>query len=125
MAVVSSNSLANVQQILGPVLVAQIAHFGCGAPVLGKKGRTQRALRALGATPGRSVCIGDELRDADVARAVGVDFAAVSWGYTVPQAFVEAGCGEILAAPSDMADWVLGTCAANGCVVEDRSIQVT
>jgi hypothetical protein len=40
LAVVSSNSEANVRRVLGAETSAHIEHFGCGAPILGKKGRT-------------------------------------------------------------------------------------
>jgi phosphoglycolate phosphatase len=32
------------------------------------------------------LCVGDEIRDAEAARAVGLDFIGVSWGYTKPEA---------------------------------------
>ena len=35
--------------------------------------------------PAKSVlCVGDEMRDAEAAQELGLDFAAVSWGYTNP-----------------------------------------
>ena len=30
------------------------------------------------------LCVGDEMRDAEAAQKLGLDFAAVSWGYTNP-----------------------------------------
>ena len=35
--------------------------------------------------PAESVlCVGDEMRDAEAAKELGLDFAAVAWGYTNP-----------------------------------------
>jgi len=107
LAVVSSNSEANVRRILGPS-ASHFDHFGCGAPVLGKKARTLRALRSIGASPARTLCIGDELRDADVARDVGASFVPVAWGYTLPSAFRAAGLAEPFASPAQIAEYVAG-----------------
>jgi phosphoglycolate phosphatase len=109
LAVVSSNSEANVRRVLGAETSAHIEHFGCGAPILGKKGRTRRALKGMGTAPQRTLCIGDELRDADVAKEVGAHFAAVGWGYTLPAAFRAAGLDEPFASPEQIVERVLGT----------------
>lgn len=90
LAVVSTNSEANVVRILGGA-AACIDYFGCGAPMFGKQRHTRRALRATGVTPARALCIGDELRDADAARAVGAGFVPVGCCYTLPSAFEAAG----------------------------------
>ncbi|UXI70169.1 HAD hydrolase-like protein [Tahibacter amnicola] len=113
-AIVTSNSRTNVARILGPQLAALVDHYGCGAPILGKKRLTQRVMRQAGASPARTLCIGDELRDADVARVVGADFAPVSWGYTLPEAFVVSGFGPAIPALPAVAERVLGHAAAPG-----------
>jgi len=108
LAVVSSNSEANVRRVLGAGTSAHIEHFGCGAPVLGKKGRTRRALRVMGVPAQRTLCIGDELRDADVAKQVGAAFAPVGWGYTLPTAFRAAGFDAPFGSPADIFERVVG-----------------
>ena len=35
-----------------------------------------------GVRPSEVICVGDEIRDAEAARAVGAAFGAVAWGYT-------------------------------------------
>ena len=47
-------------------------------------GRCPRGWSA-GVTPDRVLAIGDEVRDLEAARAAGIDFAAVTWGYTAPE----------------------------------------
>ena len=39
-------------------------------------------LKRSGVLPSEAICIGDEIRDADAARAVGIAFGAVAWGFT-------------------------------------------
>jgi len=106
-AIVSSNSEANVRRVLGAETSACIAYFGCGAAVLGKRRKTLRAIRAVGARPQTTLCIGDEIRDADVARVIGADFAGVSWGFTMPAALAAASDQPLLAAPADIVERVL------------------
>ncbi|WP_158044669.1 HAD hydrolase-like protein [Skermanella pratensis] len=89
LAVVSSNSEANVRRVLGPDNAALIGHYGCGASIFGKAARFKAALRQGGVAPAQAICIGDEVRDAEAARAQGIPFAAVSWGYATPRVLAD------------------------------------
>ncbi|WP_376959193.1 HAD hydrolase-like protein [Azospirillum sp. A26] len=81
-AVVSSNSVENIRRILGPEAAGQVAHYGCGASLFGKAAKFRRMLRTTGIPAAQSIAIGDELRDIEAARTVGMACAAVTWGYT-------------------------------------------
>ncbi len=83
-AIVTSNAQANVERVLGNENLNLIDHFGCGASVFGKRPKTRSVLRASGVPAEAVLCVGDEMRDAEVAQALRLDFAAVSWGYTNP-----------------------------------------
>ena len=89
-AIVSSDSEASVRQVLGPT-TAQITRFDCGAAVFGKHWKFRRVARKLGATPAETICIGDEIRDIEAAKAAGMDSGAVAWGYALPSALQAAG----------------------------------
>ena len=89
-AIVSSDSEASVRQVLGPT-TAQITRFDCGAAVFGKHWKFRRVARKLGAKPSETICIGDELRDIEAAKAAGMDSGAVAWGYALPSALQAAG----------------------------------
>jgi phosphoglycolate phosphatase len=86
LALVTSNSRANALRVLGPELSAGFEHVDCGASMFGKAARLRRVLKALGVEPRRSLYIGDQTADADAARAAGMDFGAVHWGYATPTA---------------------------------------
>lgn len=88
LAVVTSNSEANVRRLLGED-AALIQHFGCDASIFGKRPKLRKVLRAAGVRPSDAICIGDEIRDAHAARAEGIAFGAVSWGYTTLEALSE------------------------------------
>lgn len=88
LAIVSSNSEENIRLILGPELCDLIAMFSCGASMFGKAGKFRKVLKALGVKPGEAISIGDEIRDIDAAREVGLATGAVCWGYTAPDALI-------------------------------------
>jgi phosphoglycolate phosphatase len=90
-AIVTSNSEANVRRLLGPENAALVRHYGCGASILGKAGKLRRVLRASGVPAAEAVKIGDEIRDLHAARAAGMAFYAVGWGYTHAAALAEHG----------------------------------
>lgn len=86
LAVVSSNSEANVRRVLGPQNAALIRDFDCGAAVFGKASKLKAVFRCCQVEPSQAILIGDEIRDAVAARKVKMAFGAVSWGYTNPDA---------------------------------------
>lgn len=86
LAVVSSNSEANVRRVLGPQNAALIRDFDCGAAVFGKASKLKAVFRRCQVEPNQAILIGDEIRDAVAARKVKMAFGAVSWGYTNPDA---------------------------------------
>jgi phosphoglycolate phosphatase len=86
LAMVSSDTEANIRQVLGPEISALFGHYACSASLLGKPRKFRRVLREAGIPAGEALAIGDEIRDAQAARASGIDFAAVGWGYAAPDA---------------------------------------
>ena len=90
LAVVSSNSEANVRHVLGPRLSSMIQRFECGSSMHGKASRFKRVLRTTGVPAQSALSVGDELRDLAAARVVAIPFGAVTWGFTTPNA-LEAG----------------------------------
>lgn len=84
-AVVSSNSEANIRRILGTQNTQLISHFGCGAGLFGKARLLRSAIKCNEAQPVTTLCVGDETRDIEAARNVGALAAAVTWGYATPE----------------------------------------
>ena len=107
-AVLSSNTEANVRRVLGPDSAARIGRYACGASAFGKGRRLARLLRRARTAPAAVLCIGDELRDLDAARAVGCAFGAVTWGYTDAAALAAAGPDALFATPAEITAAVLG-----------------
>lgn len=86
LAIVSSNSEENVRIILGPELCGLVSMFNCGASMFGKAPKFRKVLKRLGVKPGEAISVGDEIRDLDAAREVGLATGVVCWGYTAPDA---------------------------------------
>ena len=85
LALVTSDSEINARQKLG-ASAALFQHFDCAASVFGKPAKFRRVIRRAGVLPQNVISIGDEVRDIEAARAVGVACGAVSWGYAAPAA---------------------------------------
>lgn len=86
LAVVTSNSIENVRQVLGPGNAERSQHYACGASMFGKRVKLRSVLRDSGIPAAETIAIGDEVRDLEAARAERIAFGAVGWGYTKPEA---------------------------------------
>jgi phosphoglycolate phosphatase len=80
-AIVTSNSEANVRRILGEDNSRRISDYACGASLLGKASKFHAVIKRQGVSADRAVAIGDEARDIEAARKAGLAAGAVSWGY--------------------------------------------
>jgi phosphoglycolate phosphatase len=80
-AVVTSDNEANARRTLGTENAARIDHYACGASLFGKPAKFRQVLRRSGIAAGDAIAIGDETRDAEAARQVGIAFGAVAWGF--------------------------------------------
>ena len=80
-AIVTSNSEANVRRILGEDNSRRINHYACGASLLGKTSKFHAVVKRQGTSAERVIAIGDEARDIEAARKAGLAVGAVSWGY--------------------------------------------
>ena len=85
LALVTSNASDNCRRILGDAHWRRLAHAECGASIFGKRRRIARVLGKTGIPPGRAIYVGDQITDAEAARAAGVAFGAVAWGYGTAQ----------------------------------------
>ena len=88
LAVVSSDREANARRQLGADIAALFATFDCGASLFGKTTKLRRAVRRAGVHAQDVIAIGDEIRDIEAARAAGIACAAVTWGYSAPDALL-------------------------------------
>ncbi|MBB4367474.1 phosphoglycolate phosphatase [Bradyrhizobium sp. cir1] len=90
LALVTSDSEANAREKLGDA-AALFSHYACSASLFGKSAKFRRVVRRAGVEPNRVIAIGDEVRDIEAARAVGIACGAVCWGYAAPAALRALG----------------------------------
>ena len=83
--IVTSNSESNVRRVLGPQSAGLVHRFECGASLFGKARQFKRAIKSSGIQASQTICVGDETRDIDAAREIGVACGAVLWGYATPE----------------------------------------
>lgn len=107
LAIVTSNSEANVRAVLGPANAARIEQFECGVSLFGKAGRFKRVLRRSGLARADIISIGDETRDITAARKVGVTASAVLWGYANGEVIRRLQPDIIFEKPDDIAELLL------------------
>jgi phosphoglycolate phosphatase len=82
LALVSSNSIENVKQLLERENATHLFNkIVCGSSMLGKHRNLLRTIRGLGVSPTNVIYIGDETRDITAAKKIGIRVAAVSWGF--------------------------------------------
>ena len=67
------------------------------------------AARAMGIAPEAVVYVGDDLRDAQAARAAGMPMLAATWGYLgLGEPVHDWGADALLDAPSQLLEWLRG-----------------
>ncbi|MFK4532657.1 phosphoglycolate phosphatase [Bradyrhizobium ottawaense] len=103
LALVTSDSEANAREKLGEA-AALFSHFDCSASLFGKPAKFHRVIRRAGVAPNQVVAIGDEVRDIEAARAVGIACGAVCWGYAAPAALRAHGPDHVFERMDEIAD---------------------
>lgn len=107
-AILTSNSCANVRRVLGPELAAHIAYWECDVSMSGKRRRMKKILRRSGIPPERCLAVGDEIRDWQAARKAGIPFGGVAWGYNSAEALKAHGASLIFDHINEMIHFILG-----------------
>ncbi|MEO6214654.1 MAG: HAD hydrolase-like protein [Sphingomonas sp.] len=101
-AIVTSNSEANVRTVLAPETIARVELFECRASLFGKARLFKRVLRRSGLAPHQVIAIGDETRDITAARKAGVAAGAVLWGYANRTALTRLEPDVLFETPGDV-----------------------
>ena len=101
-AVVSSNAYDNVLHVLGADSARRVRHFECGMSMFGKRARLRKVLRKTGMVKEAAIYIGDQATDLQAARAEGIAFGAVAWGYADFRSLQDLGPDEAFAAVTEL-----------------------
>ncbi|MFV5641437.1 HAD family hydrolase [Acinetobacter oleivorans] len=82
LAIITSNSKENCQNVLGKELCELFSHIDGGSSIFGKAKRIKRIINILNLNKEQAIYVGDQTTDGEAAHKAGIDFAAVGWGYT-------------------------------------------
>jgi phosphoglycolate phosphatase len=105
-ALVTSNSEANARKILGPAHAARIDFYACGSSLFGKAPKFRHVLKKMGMPAAHALAVGDETRDIDAAREVGMRAGSVLWGYASEAVLSALGPDALFREPQDILDYV-------------------
>ncbi|MCW3845906.1 HAD hydrolase-like protein [Sphingomonas sp. LB-2] len=106
LALVTSNSEDNARRILGPENAARIEYYACGSSLFGKAPKFRKTLKKLRVAPNEALAIGDETRDVDAAREVGMRAGSVLWGYAAEDLLAALKPDALFREPQDILDYV-------------------
>ncbi|MCC6455202.1 MAG: HAD hydrolase-like protein [Caldilineaceae bacterium] len=107
LALVTSNSYANVREVLGADNLALMTYIECDVSLFGKRSRYRKILKQSGVRPMEALCIGDEIRDIEAATQELIPFGAVSWGYTHIEALQARSPAEVFARVDEIAGRII------------------
>jgi phosphoglycolate phosphatase len=105
-ALVTSNSEENARKILGPEHAARIDFYACGSSLFGKAPKFRRTLKKMGIPAADALAIGDETRDIDSAREVGMRCGSVLWGYAAEELLLAMHPDAVFRTPQDILEYV-------------------
>ncbi len=103
LAIVTSNSLANVRGFLARHDLDLFPTIVAGASIFGKSTRLRRLLKAAHMDGSESVYIGDTSPDIRAAREAGTAAIAVAWGFSAREPLAAETPDAVIEATSDLA----------------------
>jgi phosphoglycolate phosphatase len=80
--------------------------FSCGSGLFGKARLLRELMKRAGLRREQLVYVGDEHRDVEACKEVGVKVIAVRWGFDAESRLVEAAPDALADSPADVAAWV-------------------
>ncbi|MBK1644654.1 haloacid dehalogenase [Thiocapsa imhoffii] len=102
LGIISSNARSNVRDYVRRHRLPGLQDVIGGTGLFGKARVLRSVARRAKVRPERMLYVGDELRDLEAARAAGMRFAAVAWGYTPLARLAAAGAEFQCQRPRDL-----------------------
>jgi phosphoglycolate phosphatase-like HAD superfamily hydrolase len=121
LGIVTSNSRENVAAFLEAHALRSLFDFiGTGLTVFGKGGIIRRILRQQRIDPATVVYVGDEIRDIEAARKIGIRVIAVSWGFNSQEALAAHHPDFLIHRPEELLDVVAGRAITGFVSINDH-----
>jgi phosphoglycolate phosphatase-like HAD superfamily hydrolase len=105
--ILSTNSEAAIATFLKRYdLMANFVKIYAGTSISGKAKRLKLLQKKEHLTAGQCVYVGDETRDVEAAKQVGIKCVAVEWGYSTPKALKSYGPDAMAADPNQLLETI-------------------
>jgi phosphoglycolate phosphatase len=102
LGILSSNSRSNVQRFLDAHGLDDFEFISTASSVWGKQRRLRAVLKSRGLAASDVVYVGDEVRDIEATKALGVRVIAVTWGYTAREHLAAHGPDHLVDRPDEL-----------------------
>ncbi|MET0389693.1 MAG: HAD hydrolase-like protein [Polyangiales bacterium] len=102
LGILTSNDRSNVERFLAARELQHFEFVTTVASVWGKQQRLKTLLRSRGLSPSDVAYVGDEVRDIEATKALGMCMIAVGWGYTTPAHLASHAPDHLVHAPRDL-----------------------
>jgi phosphoglycolate phosphatase len=112
LGILTSNDRRNVQRFLA---ARELDHFDfvtSSSRVWGKKQRLKALLRSRGLVSSQVAYVGDEVRDIEATKPLGITMIAVGWGYATTDLLASHAPDHLIHAPADLLTIGLGSVTA-------------
>lgn len=100
--VLTSNDRENVQRFLAAQKLPDFDFISTSASVWGKQHRLKTLLRRRGLSTAEVAYVGDEVRDIEATKALGICMIAVGWGYATAAHLAAHGPDHLVRTPADL-----------------------
>jgi phosphoglycolate phosphatase len=111
LGIMSSNSQKNVHTFLDSNNMMSLFDFvHTSKNIFGKHTAIKRIISNLSLQTTDVVYVGDETRDIEACKKIGVKIAAVSWGYNLPDVLLAMHPDVLVTTPNELADNILDIC---------------
>jgi phosphoglycolate phosphatase len=98
----TSNNRENVERFLAVHPELRFDFVSTGSGLFGKHHRLKRLLSREKILPREACYVGDEVRDIEAARTVGMRMIAVTWGFSAPQLLAASKPEHLIADPAEL-----------------------
>lgn len=102
-SILSSNSEANIRLCLRKnKMESAFKEIISAKHIFGKHHSIRKVMKQWGTVPARMIYVGDELRDIESCKKLGVPIVAVTWGYDSPQLLMSGKPDYLVNTPGDL-----------------------
>lgn len=102
-SILSSNSEANIRLFLrNNKMEGSFKEVISAKLLFGKHHAIRKVMKQWGTTPARMIYVGDELRDIEACKKLGVPIVAVTWGYDAPRLLLRGQPDYLVNTPGEL-----------------------